>query len=194
MLKSTMKSFDLVALVVLLAGGLSNRFELAVFGADHPPTKDSVEFFKEKIRPILTQNCYPCHTDAAMGHLRVDSREGLLTGGGRGPAIVPGDPEKSLLIEAVRQTGALKMPLNGRLDKEQIADLVEWIKMGAPWEPAEHAEPRVPPVSPAAAGSSVGEDFFETKVRPIFANVCSNCHGDAATSGLRWSRTTRTRA
>jgi mono/diheme cytochrome c family protein/cytochrome c553 len=185
MLKSSMKSFCLVALAVLFAGTLSNRFEIPVFGADDRPTKESVQFFKDKVRPILTQNCYPCHTDAAMGHLRLDSREGLLIGGGRGPAIVPGDPEKSLLIEAVRQTGALKMPLNGRLDKEQIADLIEWIKMGAPWEASEHAEPTVAPVSPTAAGSSVGEDFFETKVRPIFANVCSNCHGDAATSGLR---------
>jgi mono/diheme cytochrome c family protein len=184
MLKSTTKSFYLVALAALSVCALSNRFEIAVFGADNPPTKESVQFFKERVRPILTQNCYPCHTDAAMGHLRVDSREGLLSGGGRGPAIVPGDPEKSLLIEAVRQAGALKMPMNGRLDKEQIADLVEWIKMGAPWEP-EHAEPMAPPVSPAAAGSSPGEEFFETKVRPIFANVCSNCHGDAATSGLR---------
>lgn len=185
MLKSVTKSFCAFALAMLLGCALSIKWEVAVFGDDTYPTKESVQFFKDRVRPILTQNCYPCHTDAAMGHLRVDSREGLLTGGSRGPAIVPGEPEKSLLIEAVRQTGALKMPMNGRLDKDQIADLIEWIKMGAPWETAEHAEPVVPPVSAAAAGSSVGEDFFETKVRPIFANICSNCHGDAATSGLR---------
>jgi mono/diheme cytochrome c family protein len=179
-----MKSFCLVAVAGALACVLSNKFEVSASGADNPPTKESVQFFKDKVRPILTQNCYPCHADAAMGHLRVDSREGLVAGGARGPAIVPGDPEKSLLIEAVRQTGALKMPMNGRLEKEQIADLIEWIKMGAPWE-AEHAEPMTPPVSAAAAASSVGEEFFETKVRPIFANICSNCHGDAATSGLR---------
>src|ERR1700732_4948614 len=102
MLKSTTKSFYLVALAALFVCAQSNRFEMAVFGADNPPTTQSVQFFKDKVRPILTQNCYPCHTDAAMGRLRVDSREGLLTGGGRGPAIVPGDPDKSLLIEAVR--------------------------------------------------------------------------------------------
>lgn len=184
MLKS-MKPFRLFVVAAPLVLALSGRFEAAAFGADDPPSKESVQFFKDKVRPILTQNCYPCHTDAAMGHLRLDSREGLLTGGTRGPAIAPGDPEKSLLIEAVRQTGSLKMPLNGKLDKEQIADLVDWVKMGAPWEMAEHAQPAVPPVSPAAASSSVGEDFFETRVRPIFANICSNCHGDAATSGLR---------
>src|ERR1700730_604026 len=188
MLKSTARLLCLLGAAVTLGCALSNRFEIPLFGADNPPaTSASAQFFKDKIRPILTQNCYACHTDSAMGamgQLRVDSREALLKGGGRGPAIVPGDPEKSLLIEAVRQTGALKMPMGGQLTEQQVADLVAWVKMGAPWDPEEHAEPTVPAVGPAAA-SPVGEDFFETKVRPIFANVCSNCHGDTVTSGLR---------
>src|SRR3982751_3374453 len=66
--------------------------------------------FEVTIRPILAANCYDCHTDQRMGGLRVDSREALLKGGRTGPAIVPGDPDKSLLIVAVRQAGALKMP------------------------------------------------------------------------------------
>jgi mono/diheme cytochrome c family protein len=189
MLESIMKSLCWIGGAVVLACAWSNRFEITLFGADNPPaTSESLQFFKDKIRPILTQNCYACHTDSAMGamgQLRVDSREALLKGGARGPAIVPGEPEKSLLIEAVRQTGTLKMPMGGQLTEQQIADLVAWVKMGAPWAPAEHAEPVVPAVSAAAAASAVGEDFFETKVRPIFANVCSNCHGDTATSGLR---------
>jgi mono/diheme cytochrome c family protein len=186
MWKSTMKSLLLIAGAIVLAYTLPSKLETSALGADNPPApNEPAQFFKDKIRPILTQNCYPCHTDSAMGQLRVDSREGFLKGGARGPAIVPGDPEKSLLIEAVRQTGALKMPMNSKLDEQQVADLVAWVKMGAPWEQGEHAEPVVPPVSAAAASSSVGEDFFETKIRPIFANVCSNCHGDLATSGLR---------
>src|SRR5467141_397595 len=186
MCKLVMKSLLLIAAVVLLVGALPSKFEATLLGADNPPTpQESVQFFKDKVRPILTQSCYPCHTDTEMGHLRVDSREGLLKGGGRGPAIVPGDPEKSLLIEAVRQTGALKMPLNGKLEEQQIADLIAWIKTGAPWEQPEKAESKVPAATAPAEASSAGEDFFETKVRPIFANICSNCHGDAATSGLR---------
>jgi len=186
MWKLVMKSSFLIAGAALLACTLPNKFEATLLGADNPPTpQESVQFFKDKVRPILKQNCYPCHTDTEMGHLRVDSREGLLKGGGRGPAIVPGDPEKSLLIETVRQTGALKMPMGGKLDEQQIADLVAWIKMGAPWEQPAQAESKVPAVSAPADASSAGEDFFETKVRPIFANICSNCHGDAATSGLR---------
>jgi mono/diheme cytochrome c family protein len=186
MWKLVTKSWFLIAAVALLVGALPSKFEPALLGADNPPrTKDQVQFFKEKVRPILTQSCYPCHADAAMGQLRVDSREGLLTGGRRGPAIVPGDPGKSLLIEAVRQTGALKMPMGGKLDEQQIADLIAWIEMGAPWEQPEKAESKIAAATAPADASSAGEDFFETKVRPIFANICSNCHGDAATSGLR---------
>ena len=68
------------------------------------PAPQSAEFFEARIRPVLAANCYDCHADERMGGLRLDSREGLLKGGGSGPAIVPGDPDKSLLIQAVRQT------------------------------------------------------------------------------------------
>ena len=94
-------------------------------------------------------------------------------------------PINSLLIQAVRQTGELKMPKDSRLEDQEIADLIAWVKMGAPWDPQDHAKPVIPALSAAAAASSVGEDFFETKIRPIFANICSQCHGDTATSGLR---------
>jgi cytochrome c553 len=182
----TIKSFLLVAGAALLVCALPDKLEIPLLGADNPPTsKESEQFFKDKVRPILMQNCSPCHTDSAMGHLRVDSRESLLIGGGRGPAIVPGNPEKSLLIEAVRQTGALKMPMGGKLEEQQIADLIAWIKMGAPWEHTDNAQPMASAVNAAATPSSAGDDFFETNVRPIFANICSNCHGDSATSGLR---------
>jgi len=153
--------------------------------ADETPLNEGQRFYIEKIRPILSQKCYKCHTDQPNSRLRVDSREAILQGGKRGPAIVPGDPGNSLLIQAVRQSGDLKMPKDSKLDDQEIADLVAWVKMGAPWDPLDHAKPVIPAVSAVAAASSVGEDFFETKIRPIFANVCSNCHDDKATSGLR---------
>src|SRR2546426_4769591 len=68
-----------------------------------------------------------------MGGLRLDSREGLLKGGESGPAIVPGDPDKSLMIQAIRQTDKLKMPKGGRLKLEEIDALTEWVKAGAVW-------------------------------------------------------------
>jgi hypothetical protein len=94
---------------------------------------DNTDFFENKVRPVLANNCYACHTNSAMGGLRVDSREGLLKGGLSGPVLAPGDPEKSLLIQAVRQTGDLKMPKGGKLKPQEIEALAEWVKMGAPW-------------------------------------------------------------
>src|SRR5213593_1391276 len=69
-----------------------------------------------------------------MAGLRLDSRDGLLKGGRSGPAVVPGDPDKSLLIQAVRQTSeTLKMPKGGRLKPDEIEMLTEWVRAGAIW-------------------------------------------------------------
>src|SRR6476646_9665423 len=91
------------------------------------------EVFEAKIRPILAANCYDCHTDQRMGGLRVDSREALLKGGRTGPAIVPGDPEKSLPIQAVRQTGILKLQKGGVLRPDDVTALADWVRAGAKW-------------------------------------------------------------
>ena len=79
--------------------------------------------------------CFRCHTDDEEGGLRLDSRENMLKGGEKGPAIVPGDPEASLLIKAVRHApGAPKMPRKAQqLTDQQIDALVQWIRIGAPW-------------------------------------------------------------
>ena len=96
-----------------------------------------IEFFEKRIRPILTDHCYNCHSAETKpaGNLRVDDRNGLLTGGNTGPAIVPGDPAKSLLIKKVTLKDEKKrMPLEGKLlSEEQVADLTKWIKDGAAW-------------------------------------------------------------
>jgi len=95
------------------------------------------EFFENKIRPILVDNCYSCHSQQSQkvkGGLLLDTREGVLKGGDTGPAIKPGDVEASLLIKAVRYTdNDLRMPpKNKKLSSAQIADLEAWVKMGAP--------------------------------------------------------------
>ncbi len=89
--------------------------------------------FEMRVRPVLAKACYACHTDSAMGGLQLDSREHLLTGGKSGAAIVPGDPEGSKLIQAIRYTGARKMPPGGKLKEEEIASLEAWVKAGAVW-------------------------------------------------------------
>src|SRR5262245_61602763 len=81
-----------------------------------------VEFFEKKVRPLLVSNCYNCHSAStnSRGGLRVDDRNGLVIGGGRGPAVVPGHPEKSLLIKAVHYADKkLQMPPKKQLSDEQ---------------------------------------------------------------------------
>jgi hypothetical protein len=108
----------------------------AAVGPQHP-TKQQLDFFEGKIRPVLAANCYKCHSVAegkAKGNLLLDTREGWQKGGDTGTAIVPGNPEKSLLITAISYADAdLQMPPNGKkLTAGEIADLTAWVKMGAP--------------------------------------------------------------
>src|SRR5580692_11645562 len=100
-------------------------FVLAAVGAfaQTPAPTLSADFFENKVRPIFANNCYGCHGAAEMGGLRLDSRERLLQGGTSGAAIMPGDPDKSLLIQAVRQSGDLKMPKGGKLKPEEVETL-----------------------------------------------------------------------
>ena len=115
-----------------------SAFLLAIPNAfAEPADPGGVEFFEKKIRPILTAHCYECHSKEATkvkGGLLLDSQAALLKGGDTGSAIVPGDPEKSLLITAVRYTDEnLQMPpKNKKLSEAQIVDLEAWVKMGAP--------------------------------------------------------------
>lgn len=118
---------------------------LLLTGAAFAAAPDDAVFFESKIRPILASSCYSCHAASALGGLRLDSREALLKGGKSGPAVVPGDPDKSLLIVAVRQIGSLKMPMGGKLTREQIEDLSQWVKAGASWPAA--AKTAAAPVS-----------------------------------------------
>ncbi|HEV3438578.1 MAG TPA: PSD1 and planctomycete cytochrome C domain-containing protein [Gemmata sp.] len=96
----------------------------------------AVEFFEKKVRPLLTEHCLKCHGapgEKVRAKLKVTDRAALLAGGETGPSLVPGNPEKSLLIEAVKYDGDLKMPPKGKLTDTQIADLTKWVKDGAVW-------------------------------------------------------------
>jgi hypothetical protein len=96
-------------------------------------------FFETRIRPVLAGTCFKCHGgNKVNAGLRVDSREALMRGGKSGPAVLAGQPERSLLIEALRHTpGAeLKMPPQEKLPATTIADFVRWVKDGAVWPTA----------------------------------------------------------
>ena len=91
-------------------------------------------FFESKVRPLLAAKCHACHAESEMGGLRLDSQERILQGGSRGPAIVPKDPDSSLLVAAVRRTREdLHMPPTEALAEAEIAILEEWIASGANW-------------------------------------------------------------
>jgi hypothetical protein len=69
------------------------------------PAQPAADFFETKIRPLFAEKCYTCHTETRMGGLQLDSREHFLKGGKSGPIAVPGDPDASLLIKALRYDG-----------------------------------------------------------------------------------------
>jgi hypothetical protein len=110
---------------------------------------DNDAFFESKVRPILVARCYSCHSSEAetlRGGLRLDSKPGWEQGGDTGPAIEPGNPDASLLVQAVRyEDEALRMPPKGKLPDEEIATLVDWVRRGAPDPRVTADEPAKPP-------------------------------------------------
>lgn len=103
-------------------------------GQDDP---SAVEFFERRIRPVLSQSCHSCHALGAKnkGGLDLETRDGMLRGGRRGPAVVLGDPDASLLLKAIRRLpdAPIKMPPKEPLPPEIVDDFATWIAAGAVW-------------------------------------------------------------
>ncbi|MDE0938846.1 MAG: PSD1 and planctomycete cytochrome C domain-containing protein [Pirellulales bacterium] len=136
-------------LAPLLATTLCLTFPLLSRGTDDGGfasfSQSDLSFFEKKIRPLLVERCHTCHSkkaDTIEAGLRLDSRQAMIAGGETGPAIVPGNPEKSLLIESIHYGGTYEMPPDSKLPEEEINLLSQWIKLGAPW-PAEAADAEV---------------------------------------------------
>jgi cytochrome c553 len=145
-MRRTPLPFAVVSLVSAVLAGAPVPRAAAAEGGD--------AFFETKIRPLLTEHCYKCHSADAKklkGNLLLDTRDGVLKGGDTGPAIVAGDVEKSLLIKAVRyKDHELQMPPDKKLSDRQIADLEAWVKMGAP----DTRVAAAPGAKPASGGGS----------------------------------------
>ena len=157
-------------LIVAISAGQGLR-------ADEPSSPNvspsQVRFFENHVRPVLARHCYGCHGPKKQeAELRLDSRPAMLRGGESGPAIVPGKPDDSLLIEAVRHE-SLEMPPTGKLPSKTIDELSRWVAMGAPWpassalrhRPDAHGftqedrdywafQPIAPPTPPVLAGDT----------------------------------------
>ena len=143
---------------------------------------EQIRFFEASIRPLLVEHCLKCHGEKKQWvGLRLDSREALLKGGDSGAAIVPSNPDKSLLIRAIRQVDDdLQMPMDDKLTKRQIAALVRWVKMGAPfpattvaakrtrdpnhWAFQPPVKPPVPPVTNTNWPQSAMDHFILAKL------------------------------
>lgn len=90
---------------------------------------DQNDLFEKEVRPVLAKNCFACHSSSPLGNLAMTSREALRKGGNSGPAVTPGKPDESLLIQAVSHTHArLKMPPSGKLSDAEISALRKWIE------------------------------------------------------------------
>src|SRR5688572_2237941 len=180
------------ALVTALAATLAIQMALEAAAPQTPrasgqtpaavQTSAAAEFFESRIRPILAANCFDCHAETEYGGLRLDSREAMLKGGAKGPAIVPGDPDRSLLIQAVRHTNErLKMPKGGRLRPDDVEALTEWVKSGAPW-PAS--------ATGATPGKSASKPYVITPAQRAFWSI-QPIHKPAVPSVARgdWPKT-----
>ncbi len=129
-------------IVITSKGGAANFSGIELWKGEHDGcdtsalSDEQLTMFESKIRPILIQHCYECHSeksDEVEGHLLVDSAPTLRKGGAAGPAVIPGDPDHSLLIEAVRYDNEnMQMPPGEKLSESEIATLEEWVRLGAP--------------------------------------------------------------
>ncbi len=137
-------------------------------------TPAQVDFFEKKVRPVLVKDCYKCHSAEGgriKGGLRVDTRDGLLKGGDSGPAIIPGNPDRSPLIRAIRyRDSALQMPPDDKkLPAAQIADLEAWVRMGAP-------DPRAD--APNKYGAALTDPKQHWSFQPIFKPIIPDFRKD----------------
>ena len=139
------------------------------------PTAADLDFFEKKIRPVLVAKCYECHSAQAkkvQANLLLDTREGIRKGGDTGPAVVPGNPEESRILKALRFEKPM-MPPSGRLHDQVIADFEKWIKAGA-------ADPRE-----AAVATSVARIDFE-QAKKSWAFQPPRAHESPSVKNGKW--------
>lgn len=165
-MSSPVKPYGLAGLLLLMVTPAVANDDLA-----------SVEWFEKRIRPVLAKHCYECHSADSKelgGKLRLDFREGLLTGGELGAAVVPGKPEQSRLLSALRYED-LEMPPDGRLPASVIEDFERWIQIGLP-DPRKR--PDAPPQTATPEHQLSGADLWS--IQPLSAKPPPDAGADWA--------------
>ncbi|MHB1560159.1 MAG: PSD1 and planctomycete cytochrome C domain-containing protein [Isosphaeraceae bacterium] len=146
----------LLAVLAIVATAQNGRAGADPAGVDAGTRSARERFFEQSVRPLLVERCYSCHAGAKhKGGLRLDSIEAILHGGDSGPAVVPGKPTDSLLIEAVNYQG-LEMPPTGKLEPTQIDALARWVALGAPWPSHDRASAHAAPADNADKAALAG--------------------------------------
>ena len=144
--------------------------------ADEPSADD---FFEERIRPLFVEKCQKCHGETKQeGGLKLLTRETVLHGGDSGPVVVPGEPERSLLVQAVQYRGDIKMPPQAKLADAEIAALTQWVKLGAPW----------PNSAPLASPTTAGAFEFTAEHRRWWAFQPLPRHHPPAVADASWAQ------
>ena len=143
--------------------------------ADEPDSRAAVDFFEKSVRPVLSESCQKCHGPRKQSsELRLDSREAILKGGSSGPAIVPGKPDESLLVQAVAHShDELKMPPKGKLPAPAVAALRRWVEMGAPWGDSSTSATAAAAAVKTATDSGAGHWAFAA-LRPVALPTVKN--------------------
>jgi cytochrome c553 len=154
-------------------------------GQDDP---GAIEFFEKSVRPILAARCQGCHgAEKQKGGLRLDVRAALIAGGLTGPAVVPGSPNESLLVDAINYGDAYQMPPKSKLPATEIATLTEWVKRGAPWGVESRTIVATP--TPGGKGDKISADEFEARARYwSFQPIRPVAPPPAAASRADWAR------
>ncbi len=152
-------------LILLTALWATASQPMAIVAQESKANKQAIAFFEKHIRPVLVQHCYECHSAGSkkiQGGLSLDTREGLLRGGESGPALVPGKPQQSLLIQALKYQ-SFEMPPKRQLPEAVIGDFVKWVQQGAtdPRVASAVAKTEVPaPVEPPGIDVAAGKKFW----------------------------------
>jgi len=159
----------LLLLVVLVVLGRADGGEPAPAGSEAEAKVDaaSVEFFEKSVRPILATRCQRCHGPAKQkGGLRLDARGAILAGGRTGPAVVPGNPKESLLVDAINYGETYQMPPKSKLPAAEIATLTDWVQKGAHWGVETRAGTSNPKAAKEAGKSDqVSKEIFQERAK-----------------------------
>jgi hypothetical protein len=164
-------------------------FHAVAVASGQEPTPEQSRFFEEKVRPLLVEQCFRCHSETKQeGDLRLDARSAILAGGESGPAVVVGKPDDSLLIDAVRYR-SLEMPPDRRLPKSEVDVLVKWVEMGAPW-PGSGDEDVLIPRRPGLAITAADRNYwaFQPIRRPDVPDDSTTTWDDQPIDGFVFSR------